>query len=169
MYERILVPTDGSALSVAAALHAVSLATKMGSRLLALQVIAPYQFPVYLEYAPTNLITEQEYIAQCQQAADLHLAMLSKQAAEADVECTGKAVFHGNTAQSIVDAAAQESCELIVMGSHGRSGLSRMFLGSVTGKVLALSHTPVLVHRATEPELAAAANLMRASRDVNEI
>ena len=160
MYDRILVPTDGSPLSVAAAQHAITLARAMGSELVALQVIAPYQLPIYLEFAPANLLTEEEYVAQSQQAADRHLAMLSKLAADADVECIGKAVFHGNTPQSIVDAAIQEKCQMILMGSHGRSGLSRAFLGSVTGKVLALSQLPVLVHRATEAELTAAEKLV---------
>ena len=160
MYERILVPTDGSPLSVAAVQHAIALGRKIGSELVALQVIAPYQLPIYLEFAPADLLTEEEYLAQCRQASEQHLAMLSKLAADADVECIGKTVFHGNTPQSIVDAAAQEHCQLILIGSHGRSGLSRAFLGSVTGKVLALSHLPVLVHRATAAELAAAERLM---------
>jgi hypothetical protein len=50
---------------------------------------------------------------------------------------------------------------LIVMGSHGRSGLSRMFLGSVTARVLPLSHVPVLVHRAAEAELATAESALQ--------
>ena len=161
MYDHILVPTDGSPLSVAAAMHAITLATTMGSRLVALQVIAPYQMPIYLEFAPATLLTEDEYVQQSQQASDRHLAMLSKLAADADVECVGKTIFHRNTPQTIVDAAAQDQCQMIVMGSHGRSGLSRAFLGSVTGKVLALTQLPVLVHRATEAELQAAEKLMQ--------
>ena len=160
MYEKILLPTDGSPPSVAAALHAISLAGKIGAEILALQVIPPYQYPIYLEYAPANLFSEEEYLAQCQEGADHHLAMIAAQAKAANVKCTGTVLFHGNAAQSIVDYATSESCELIVMGSHGRSGLSRLFLGSVTAKVLALSHLPVLVHRATEAELAVAEQLI---------
>jgi nucleotide-binding universal stress UspA family protein len=93
--------------------------------------------------------------------------MLARQATEADVECTGKALFHGNTAQSIVDTARHDDCDLVVMGSHGRSGLSRMFLGSVTGKVLALSDKPVLVHRATPAGLDAAQKLMAVGGDAD--
>ena len=164
MYERILVPTDGSPLSVAAALHAFALARMTGSELIALQVIAPYQFPIYLEYAPTNLLSEQEYVAQCKQSAAVQLDVLARRAAAAGLKYTGKVVFHGNTAQAIIDVADQEFCQLIAMGSHGRSGLSRMFLGSVASKILTLSHIPVLVHKATQAELAEAETLMPASK-----
>ena len=145
MYERILVPTDGSPAAVAAALHAMELAQQMGSELFMLQVIPPYQIPVYLEYAPVNLHSEKEYLRLCEQSADGHLAMLAAQAEAVGVRCNRKAIFHLNAAQAITDMASDLLCQLIVMGSHGRSGLGRLFLGSVTSRVLPLSRIPVLL------------------------
>jgi nucleotide-binding universal stress UspA family protein len=160
MYDRILVPSDASPASVAAALHAVALARVAGSELFLLQVIPPYQVPVYLEYAPMNLPAEEEYLRLCEQSANRHLAMLAAQAEDAGVNCQRKVVFHPGAAQAITDAAADLACQLIVMGSHGRSGFERLFLGSVTARVLPLSRVPVLVHRSTEAELATAKGLL---------
>jgi nucleotide-binding universal stress UspA family protein len=160
MYERILVPSDASPASVAAVLHAVALARVAGSELFLLQVIPPYQVPVYLEYAPMNLHSEEEYLRLCEQSANRHLAMLAAQAEDAGVKCQRKVVFHPGAAQAITDAASDLACQLIVMGSHGRSGLERLFLGSVTARVLPLSRVPVLVHRSTEAELATAEGLL---------
>jgi nucleotide-binding universal stress UspA family protein len=160
VYQRMLVPTDGSPSSVAAALHAVELAAKMNAELFILQVIPPYQLPIYLGYGAANLFTEEEYLRQCREGADRHLAMLTGQADTAKVKSVGKAVFQSNVAQAIVEEASALVCQLIVMGSHGRSGLGRLFLGSVTARVLPLSHVPVLVHRATQGELATAQSLL---------
>ena len=55
-----------------------------------------------------------------------------------------------NVADGIVQAAADQGCDLIFIGSHGRSGLSRLLLGSVTAKVLSLASTAVLVYRVKE-------------------
>lgn len=71
--------------------------------------------------------------------------------------------FNSNPAQAIVDAAEREHCNLIFMGSHGRSGLSSVFLGSVTLKTLTLAHMPVMVDRPTPGEMAGAEALMRDS------
>jgi nucleotide-binding universal stress UspA family protein len=160
MYQRILVPTDGSSSAVAAALHAVSLAARMNAELFILQVIPPYRLPIYLEYGPANLYTEEEYLRQCQEGSDRHLAMLAAQADAANVKSVGKAVFQSDVAQAIVDEASALACQLIVMGSHGRSGFGRLFLGSVTARVLPLSHVPVLVHRAAAGELATAEDVL---------
>ena len=160
MYERILVPSDGSPAAVAAALHAVALARQTGSELFLLQVVPPYQASVYLEYTPMNLHTEEDYVRLCEQSADRHLAMLAAKAEEAGVKCHRKVMFHTGAAQAITDAASELFCQLIVVGSHGRSGLGRLFLGSVTSRVVPMSRIPVLVHRATEAELAAAEGLL---------
>lgn len=61
-----------------------------------------------------------------------------------------RAVSNFNVADGIVQAAADQGCDLIFIGSHGRSGLSRLLLGSVTAKVLSLASTAVLVYRVKE-------------------
>ncbi len=63
------------------------------------------------------------------------------------VRCEAITVFHESAALKIVDVAQQQACDLIFMGSHGRSGWGQLLLGSVTNKVLQHSRIPVLVHR----------------------
>ena len=66
------------------------------------------------------------------------------------MKVTNDSVTNFNVADGIVDAAQTHGCDLIFMGSHGRSGLSRLLLGSVTAKVLSLAHVAVLVYRVKE-------------------
>ena len=68
----------------------------------------------------------------------------------AGVKATGKVVSNFNVADGIVQAAEEDACDLIFIGSHGRSGLSRLLLGSVTVKVLGLAKTATLVYRVKE-------------------
>ena len=65
----------------------------------------------------------------------------------AGVKATAHAVSNFNIADGIVQAVQDYRCDMIFIGSHGRSGFSRLLLGSVTTKVLALTHTAVLVYR----------------------
>jgi len=68
------------------------------------------------------------------------------------VTATSQTVSSFNVADGIVKAATDNGCDLIFIGSHGRTGLSRLLLGSVTVKVLGLAHTAVLVYRVKDPE-----------------
>ena len=69
----------------------------------------------------------------------------AKAAKEAGVACEPIQVEHGQPHQAIIAAAENKGCDLIVMSSHGRSGLSMLLIGSVTNKVLTQAKTPVLI------------------------
>lgn len=156
----ILVPTDGSALSMAAALKAVEFAKRLGARIVAFHCIPPYQYPIYLGGIPFEYPSEADYDQQCRAIAERYLDLVVKAAEGQGVEAGTRIVFHDNPAQAIVEAARDENCGLVFMGSHGRGGWSSAFLGSVTLKALTLTHLPILVDRPTAGEVTHAQALM---------
>ena len=161
--ERMLVPLDGSALSIAAALKAVAFAKRLDIRVLAFHAIPVYQYPIYVGGIPFEYPSEAEYEKQCRTMAERYLELVANAAAAQGVAVDTRLEFNSEPAQAIVDAAQSEHCSLIFMGSHGRSGLSRTFLGSVALKTLTLAHIPVMVDRPTPEEIANAEALMSQS------
>ena len=147
MYKRILMTTDGSAVSNMTACAGVTFAQQMGAEVLALFVAPEYQYPVYVEIIPPNYPSEEEYKLAMQTSGTDHLQTIIATCAERGVKCSGITVFSDRTAAKIVEVAGQHACDLIFMGSHGRSGWGQLLLGSVTNKVLSHSKIPVLVHR----------------------
>jgi nucleotide-binding universal stress UspA family protein len=92
-------------------------------------------------------ITDEDYDKANSEQAKKHLKAVLDRAETAGVKATAHAVSNFNIADGIVQAATDYQCEMIFISSHGRSGLSRLLMGSVTTKVLALTHTSVLVYR----------------------
>ncbi|HVQ61911.1 MAG TPA: universal stress protein [Burkholderiales bacterium] len=147
MYAHILVPTDGSRLSDRAVKHAVMLAKAGGGKLLLFHVVAPYQMPVYAEGMTMPSLPRETVLKNSARKAGRILAAAEKRAKAAKVP-VGKAwAISGSPRYAIADIASKRRCDLIVMGSHGRSGLSRLFLGSETLGVLPRVKIPVLVVR----------------------
>ena len=159
-YDNILVPTDGSALSIAAALNAVDFAKRLVARVVALHAIPIYQYPVYLDGIPFEYPSEADYETQCRAIAQRYLGLISNAANAQGVTVSTRIEFNSNPAQAIVDAAKRDNCSMIFMGSHGRGGLSRFFLGSVALKTLTLTHLPVMVDRPTPDEISRAQEIL---------
>ncbi len=147
MYRKILITTDGSAVSRLTACAGVEFAQQMGAQILALYVAPEYQYPVYVEIIPPTYPSEGDYQAQMRRVGNEHLVAILDRARACDLQATGMVTFSDATAQKIVSVADQEGCDLIFMGSHGRSGWGQLLLGSVTNKVLSHTAKPVLVHR----------------------
>jgi nucleotide-binding universal stress UspA family protein len=146
MYKHILVPTDGSPLSLKAARAAAKLAAKLKARITALYVMAPYMPRTTSEdiiYHAAYSI--REYEKDMRKTADKALARVA--AATGAAPCERLAKIHDRPWEAIIDAARSRKCDLIVMASHGRRGLAGLLLGSETQKVLTHSKTPVLVCR----------------------
>ena len=158
--ESMLVPTDGSALSIAAALKAVEFARRLQVRIVAFHSIPVYRYPVYVGGIPFEYPSEADYETQCRAIADRYLDLVAGAAAARGVLASKRIEFNSTPAQAIVDAARHESCSMIFMGSHGRGGLSKVFLGSVALKTLTLAQIPVMVDRPTPKEIASAEELM---------
>ncbi len=158
MYERILVPLDGSAFAEQALCHAKQLATPGQAEIhllsvaplledQALAVVDLYPVYVYRDY----LIDQDQEMERVKQEMEGYLSK-----AAADLQGAGylvtTAIRFGLPADEIIAYAAEAGCDLIAMSTHGRSGLGRWVYGSVANKVLCGSATPVLLVRVHEIE-----------------
>jgi nucleotide-binding universal stress UspA family protein len=147
MYKKVLIPTDGSPFSSTIANAGVEFARQINAEIVGFYVAAEYQYPVYVEVIPPSYPTEEEYQASMRTAGESYLAKIRQAAEAAGLKFSGMVVFSDATAREIAHAAEQQHCDLIFMGSHGRSGWGQLLLGSVTTKVLSICQIPVLVHR----------------------
>jgi nucleotide-binding universal stress UspA family protein len=147
MYQKILITTDGSSISCNTARAGVQFARQLGARVLVLYVAPQYQVPVYVEIVPPSYPSEAEYTASMRRNGERFLQPVLAAAQQAGVAHEGMTAFSDATAQTIVEVASGHGCDLIFMGSHGRSGWGQLLLGSVTNKVLSHTLLPVLVHR----------------------
>jgi nucleotide-binding universal stress UspA family protein len=145
MFKNILVPTDGSLLSRSAARKAVSLAKATGGRITAFHVAPAYKFDGHEDYFSADIVLPSEYKERASKVAQKHLDAIGKVARAAGVRFAGHYSLSDFPADAIVRAAKKYHCDGIVMGSHGRSGISRLVLGSETQKVLAGTRIPVVV------------------------
>jgi nucleotide-binding universal stress UspA family protein len=148
MYQHILVPTDGTALSLKAAKAAARLAKQSHAKITAIYAIEPYAPPSGGDgIAFSVAYTAEEYEKGMRQFADKALAKVRAAAKAEEVDCPAISVVQSRPWEAIVNAAKQKKCDLIVMASHGRRGFAGLLLGSETNKVLTHSKTPVLVCR----------------------
>ena len=145
MFKNILIPTDGSDLASTAVDQGVLFAKEIGAKITAMTVTEPFHLvsiaPSQLEYTPI------EYKKHAEASAAKVLGIVLAAAKSAGVSCETLHVEHEHVYQAIIDAAAARRCDLILMASHGRRGVSAVVLGSETVKVLTHSKIPVLVYR----------------------
>jgi len=146
MYKHILVPTDGSTLSAKAIKVAAKLAKVSGARLTGLSVMPPNPMPIYAESVSYG-IAPRNYREIKEKAAKKALAVVKIEAETSGVQVSTLSLTADQPWRAIINAARSKRCDLIVMASHGRSGLSALLLGSETAKVLTHSKVPVLVCR----------------------
>ncbi len=147
MYQKILITTDGSSVSQHTACAGVQFARQMGADVVALFVAPEYQYPVYVEIVPPAYPSEEEYAQQMKRLGEEYMGSIMRAAEGCGLKHACVTAFSDATALKIVDVAEQQHCDLIFMGSHGRSGWGQLLLGSVTNKVLSHTTKPVLVHR----------------------
>lgn len=146
MFKHILLATDGSAASQHAAQIAADMARIHGARLTALYVVDPYP---YLGIGETNPLGFQSYMAAAREHATQAHAKVAELCSQggAPVALQTRIAEDLSASEGIVQTARDEGADLIVMGSHGRTGLARFVVGSVASKVLAAAPVPVLVVR----------------------
>ena len=144
MFKRILVPTDGSELSGRAVATAIGLAKTLGADILTICVKEPFPYGAVAEMQPTP---PQEFFDAQERTATRHVRAVADACQAAGIDCEAQTVEGLQPWEAIVAHAADKRCDLLVMGSHGRSGLASLFLGSETQDVLKHTTVPVLVVR----------------------
>lgn len=148
MYNSILVATDGSKLSTKAIKAAVEMAKSVGARIVGLYAKPEYPGSVYAEGASLSAYGSRGKFDKEQDAqAEAVLQDVINAANKAGVGVETVTVNNNVPYQAIISTASKRKCDLIVMASHGRRGISGLLLGSETQKVLTHSKVPVLVVR----------------------
>lgn len=139
MYDRILLPTDGSEGAREATERAIELAVAFDAALHVLHVVDATD-------APDN-IDENVVLDALEAEGRRALEDVRERAIRADVETIEGTVASGSPYRAILDYVEEDDIDLVVMGTHGRTGLERWVLGSVTERVVRLSPVPVLTVR----------------------
>mgnify|MGYP000179114968 CR=1 FL=1 len=153
MYDRILVPTDGSTETERAVEHAAELAAAHDAELHGVYVVNSSTF------AGLHMETSWEGVDEVlREEGESALERVEAIAAEYGVECSSR-LLDGSPSKCIVEYAEREDCDLVVMGTHGRGGIDRLLLGSVAEGVVRACSVPVLTvqvggddERSTEPD-----------------
>jgi nucleotide-binding universal stress UspA family protein len=146
MYQHILIPTDGSELAEHAVTNGLSLAKSVGAKVSVIVVEEPFDWLSVSETTARQISEESaKHSEQIKKHATSVLNRVANAAKQAGVSCDTIQVEDVQPYKAIVKAAIDKGCDLIVMASHGRSGLSAIVLGGVTNKVLTHTKTPVLV------------------------
>jgi len=144
MYKRILVPTDGSEITGKAVQTAIELAKLSGAGMVTLSVKEPFPYSAISEMQP---VPPQEFYDAQERIAASRVKAVADAAAAAGVACDAYTVEAVHPWEAILDQAKTAGCDLIVMASHGRRGVSALLLGSETSRVLTHTDLPVLVVR----------------------
>ena len=145
MFKSVLIATDGSELSGKVVAAGLALAKSLGARVVAVTATEPWTQMMNGEGMAFDFPIE-EYDKACAEHAGRILASVRSAAESQGMECDTR---HATDfpAEAILATAKNENCDLIVMASHGRRGISRLLLGSQTTRVITLSTVPVLVCR----------------------
>ncbi|MCL4533920.1 MAG: universal stress protein [Bacteroidetes bacterium] len=158
MYNRILVPLDGSALAEAALPYAIEIAKKFSSELYLFRVVSPAATAAFI--TPAGMMAdpsmgsavEAEILAQAQEEevaeARRYLDQMVNKLSDTELQiCTD--VMEGSPATAIMHFAHKIGVDMIVLTTHGRTGLARMVMGSVADQIVRQCGCPVLLIRAT--------------------
>jgi nucleotide-binding universal stress UspA family protein len=145
MYKHILIATDGSELAHKAIEHGFGLAKAVGAKVTVVTISEPWTAVVPGEMGMAFPVDDYEKGAK-ENAANI-LSAVKHEAGKAGVPVETMHVSYQYPAEGIIQAAKERGCDLIVMASHGRRGISRLLIGSQTNQVVVHSELPVLVVR----------------------
>lgn len=148
MFKHILLPTDGSKLSDRAIQRGIELAGSLGARVTSVHVIPEFRIMADESFVlPNTVELKRRYEKESKVRAEKLLDRIGERARAAGVKYEGVVVTGDVPYEHIIETAKKRKCDLILMASHGRRGLSGLLLGSETSKVLTHSKIPVLVVR----------------------
>jgi len=143
VFKRILLPTDGSDLSIRAVNMGIALAARLDAQVFAFHVAAP--FPTLTYFAETPLESQDAYTAEAIANAERYLADVRQRANSAGIFCESGYEFDRRPYTAIIGVAKKHMCDLIVMGTNSWQGFDRLMLGNETHKVTLNSDVPILV------------------------
>ena len=144
MFKRILVPTDGSDITAKAVDTTIALAKSVGAQVFTISAKEPFPYSAISEMQPTP---PQEFFDAQERIASQRVQAVVAKCAAAGVPCQAHTVEALHPWEAIIDHAKRMECDLLVMASHGRRGVSALLLGSETQKVLTHTKVPVLIVR----------------------
>jgi len=147
MFKRILIPTDGSKIADKAVKAGIRFAKEIGARAVGYYAIEPVQAYYYSEGAMVDGRLIAEFDRQSKANGEKTLAAMAALAKARRVRFDSLCDRPNTAYDGIIRAARRKKCDVIFMASHGRSGLAKLVIGSVTQKVLAQSKIPVVVYR----------------------
>ena len=148
MFKHLLLPTDGSKLSDRAVQRGLEFAKSIGARVTSVHVIPEFRMMADESFVlPTSADLKKRYEKEAKARAEKLLGKIGERAAAAGVKYDCAVVMGDVPYEEIIETAKKRKCDLILMASHGRRGLSGLLLGSETAKVLTHSKIPVLVVR----------------------
>ena len=143
-YQTIVVPVDGSETAYAAVAKSIEFAQAFGSKIIVVQVLSldPYIAAEYISAHQTNDLIERARTSILE-SLDAAKAKFNQYGIEVETQILEGHVIH----REIIKVAEENHADLIIIGSHGRTGLKKFFLGSVAQSLLGESHIPVLIVR----------------------
>lgn len=147
VFKHILLPTDGSRFSLKAAQAGVQLAAQLGAKVTGFHAIETWSPTLYGEGYGIDVKTFQAFERAARRSGERQVAAVGKLAKAAGVPFTPLVVKARTPYEGILEAARKKGCDAIFIGSHGRRGLTRLMMGSVTQKVLSHATIPVVVYR----------------------
>ena len=156
MFQHLLVPTDGSAMSESAVERAVGFAKSSGAEITFFHAQESFygrtDVALFGEGFAINPDLGESFAQANRERAETILKAATNQAEAAGVPCTSSTAVHPVIYEAILAAARDNNCDLIFMASHGRRGLAGLLIGSETQRVLTHSKLPVLVFPGQEAQ-----------------
>ena len=146
MYKNILLPTDGSALSAIAIDSGLQFAKAVGAKVTGFYVMLERQPESFEDYAPVQ-VKAPKLDEVAKQESEKYLKIIADKARAMGVPCDTRVLRHDSPHQAIILIATQTGCDLIVMASHGKKGITGELVGSETARVITNCKIPVLVYR----------------------
>jgi nucleotide-binding universal stress UspA family protein len=147
LFQRILIPTDGSTVARKAVRAGIALAKETGATIIGYYAVEAIERLYYSEGRSARPISIEALQKRLNEQGEQFLAEIKKAADAAGVACETVMTSPAAPYQGIIDAAKKKKCDVIFMATHGRGELASLLLGSVTQKVLTQSKIPVLVYR----------------------
>jgi nucleotide-binding universal stress UspA family protein len=147
MYKHILIPTDGSATAEKAVKAGLKFAKWSKAKVTVFTAMPEYRTPTAGEVAARNVLSIAEHERRSREQAQKLLDKVARRAKAAGVKLDTETALSDWPGKAIIAAAQKKRCDLIFIGSRGRTGLSALLLGSQTHEVLSRSRIPTLVYR----------------------